>query len=60
MILAGKPQVKRSLRSPRRREKDNIKMDFSLIILKWILKKWDGRAWTGIIWLRTTIICWLL
>jgi hypothetical protein len=41
--LLGRPDGTRSLRRPRRKWEDNIKM---------IFKKWDGGAWTGLIWLR--------
>jgi hypothetical protein len=42
-ILVGKPEGKRPLGRPRRREMDNIKMDLREI--GWV-------AWTGLIWLR--------
>jgi hypothetical protein len=41
MILVGKPEGKRPVRRPRRRWKDDIKMD---------LRK-DGVVWIGLIWL---------
>jgi hypothetical protein len=41
-ILVGKPEGKRSLRRPRRRSVDNIKIDLGL----------DVVVWTGLIWLR--------
>jgi hypothetical protein len=41
-FLLGKPEGKRPLGKPRRRRKNNIKMDF---------KKWNG-GWNGLIWLR--------
>jgi hypothetical protein len=41
-ILVGKPEGKRSLRRPRRRWVDNIKM---------YLRE-DGMVWIGLIWLR--------
>jgi hypothetical protein len=37
-ILVGKPEGKRSLRKPRRRWEDNIKMDFREI-------GWGGMDW---------------
>jgi hypothetical protein len=42
-ILVERPEGRRPLGRPRRRLKDNIKMD---------IKKWDGMAWPGLIWLR--------
>jgi hypothetical protein len=42
-ILVGRPEGRRPLGRPRRRWKDNIKMD---------LQKWNGWAWTGLSWLR--------
>jgi hypothetical protein len=44
-ILVGKPEGKRSLRRPRHRWVDNIKIDIREI-------GWDGMVWTGSIWLR--------
>jgi hypothetical protein len=41
--LVGRPEGKRPLGRPRRRWKDNIKMD---------LKELGWEAWTGLIWLR--------
>jgi hypothetical protein len=41
--LVGKPEGKRPLGRPRRRWKDNIKMD---------LREVASGAWTGLIWLR--------
>jgi len=41
-VLVGKPEGKRPLGGPRRRWKDNIKMD---------LRKWDVGVWTGSSWL---------
>ena len=42
-VLVGKPEGKRSLRRPRRRWEDNIKM---------IFRKWDVGLRTGLSWLR--------
>jgi hypothetical protein len=42
-VLVGKPEGKRPLGKPKRRWKDNIRMDF---------KKWDVRVRTGLGWLR--------
>jgi hypothetical protein len=44
-ILVGKPEGKRPLGGPRRRCKDNIKIDHREI-------GWDCVVWTGSIWLR--------
>jgi hypothetical protein len=41
--LVGKPEGKKSLGRPRRRKKDNIKMN---------LREVGCRAWAGLIWLR--------
>jgi hypothetical protein len=41
----GKPEGKRSLRRPRCRWVDSIKMDLREI-------EWPGVEWTGLIWLR--------
>jgi hypothetical protein len=41
-VLVGKTEEKRPLGRPRRRWKDNIKMDFQEV-------EWG--AWTGLIWL---------
>jgi hypothetical protein len=41
-ILVEKPEGKRPLGRPRRRRKDNIKLDL----------RGDGVVWTGLIWLR--------
>jgi hypothetical protein len=41
-VLVGNPEEKRTLRRPRRRWVDDIKMDL----------KWDGMVWIGSIWLR--------
>jgi hypothetical protein len=38
----GLPEGKRTLVTPRHRQKDNIKNDF---------KRWDWRTWIGLIWL---------
>ena len=43
-VLVGKPEGKRSLRRPRRRWEDNIKMDF---------RKLEGVVGIGWSWLRT-------
>jgi hypothetical protein len=43
-VLVGRPEGRRPLRRPRRRWKDNIKMDLQEV-------GWGG-AWTGLIWLR--------
>jgi len=43
-ILVGKPEGKRSVGRPRRRRKDNIKMNLHEV-------GWGG-PWTGLIWLR--------
>jgi hypothetical protein len=42
-ILVGKPEGKRLLGRPRRRWKDNIRMD---------LREYGTKVWTGFIWLR--------
>jgi hypothetical protein len=42
-ILVGRPEGRRPLGRPRRRWKDNIKMD---------LQEVGWGAWTGLIWLR--------
>jgi hypothetical protein len=43
----GKPEGKRQLGRPRRRWKNNIKMDLK--------EMQDGVIWTGLIWLRIGI-----
>jgi len=43
-VLVGKPEVKRTLRRPCHRWKDNIKVD--------IQEGEEGMLWTGLIWLR--------
>jgi len=50
-VLVGKPEEKRSIGKPRRRWKDNIRMD---------LKEIGGRGWTGCIWLRIGAKWWTL
>jgi hypothetical protein len=45
-ILVGKPEGERLLGRPRRRWKDNTKMDLSVI---------DGVVWTALIFLRIGI-----
>ena len=42
-VLVGKPEGKKPPGRPRRRWKDNIKID---------LRKWDVGVWTGSNWLR--------
>ena len=42
-VLVEKPERKRSLRRPRRRWEDNIKM---------VIQEVEWREWTGLIWLR--------
>jgi hypothetical protein len=42
-VLVGKPEGRRPFERPRRRWKDNIKMD---------LREVGWGAWTGSIWLR--------
>ena len=42
-VLVGKPEGRRPLGKPRRRCKDNIKMD---------LQEGDVEVWTGSSWLR--------
>jgi hypothetical protein len=42
-VLVGKPEGKRTLRRPRCRWEDNIKMDF---------RKWDVEVWIDLSWLR--------
>jgi hypothetical protein len=42
-LLVGKPEGKRPLGRPRRRQADNIRR---------ILERWDGVMWTGLVWLR--------
>ena len=42
-VLARGSEGKRPLGRPRRRWKDNIKVDFL---------EWDGKTWTECIWLR--------
>ena len=42
-VLVGKPEGKRPLGRPRRRWKDNIKLN---------LQEVGWEAWTGLIWLR--------
>ena len=42
-VLVGKPEGKRPLARPRRRWKDNIKID---------LQEVDGEAWNGLVCLR--------
>jgi hypothetical protein len=41
--LVEKPDGKRPLGRPKRRRKDNIKMD---------IQEWDVGIWTGLSWLR--------
>jgi hypothetical protein len=41
--VLGKPERKRPLGRPRRRQEDNIKM---------VLHGYDGRTWNILIWLR--------
>ena len=43
-VVVGKPEGKGPIERPRRRWKDNIKMD---------LQEVGWRAWIGLIWLRT-------
>jgi hypothetical protein len=43
-VLVVKPEGKRPLGRPRRRWKDNIKMDFQKVVC--------GGVWTGLSWLR--------
>jgi hypothetical protein len=43
IVLVGKPEGKKQLGRPRRRRKDNIKMN---------LQEVKCGAWTGSIWLR--------
>jgi hypothetical protein len=44
-VLVGKPEGKRPLERPRRRWKDNIKMDLKEVTCGWGI-------WTGSSWLR--------
>jgi hypothetical protein len=50
-FLVGRPEGRRPLGRPRRREEDNIKMD---------LQEVGWGAWTGLIWLRMGTGGWLL
>jgi hypothetical protein len=50
-VLVEKPEGKRSLRKPRYRWEDNIKMD---------LQEMGWGAWTGLMWLRTGDRWWVL
>jgi hypothetical protein len=43
-VFVGKSEVKRSLRRPRLRWDDNIKMDLQEVVCVWV--------WTGSSWLR--------
>jgi hypothetical protein len=51
-ILLGKPEGKRSLRRPRRRWVDNIKMDLREIgwgVMGWIDPVQDGNQWRALL-----------
>jgi hypothetical protein len=50
-VLVGRPEGRRPLGRPRRRWKDNIKMD---------LQQVGWGAWTGLIWLKIGTGCGLL
>jgi hypothetical protein len=50
--LVGRPEVKRPLRSPRRRREDNIKMDVNEIgweVVNWIHVAQDRDRWRAFV-----------